>query len=141
MTDAFLETLEIAAPPERVWAVMSAVESWPSWTPTVTSVEPLSRGAAGPGARYRLRQPKLLPAVWEVTSWEPGRGFVWVSRNPGATAVGEHLVEPCAAGSRVTLRVRFEGFLAPLVARLAGRLTREYMSLEARGLKAAVERR
>jgi hypothetical protein len=54
-------------------------------------------------------------------------------------AVATHAVEPCARGSRVTLTVRFEGWLAPLIALLAGGLTKTYLSMEAAGLKARCE--
>jgi carbon monoxide dehydrogenase subunit G len=38
MTD-FCVTVEIQAPPDRVWSVMSGVERRREWTPTVTSIE------------------------------------------------------------------------------------------------------
>jgi hypothetical protein len=133
--------IEISAPPDRVWAVMSDIEHWPEWTPSVTRVERLDRGSLAVGHRARIRQPRLLPAVWQVTALQPGRGFTWVTRSPGLLATGGHWVEPTATGSRAQLTLRFEGILAGLVGRLFGALTTRYLALEARGLKERSEGR
>ena len=59
------------------------LEHWPEWTASVTSVELLEPGPLAVGTRARVIQPKLKPAVWEVTQAKAGRGFTWVTRHPG----------------------------------------------------------
>jgi hypothetical protein len=137
----FATAVDISATPERVWAVLSDLERWPEWTPSVTRIERLDTGPLAVGHRARLRQPRLLPAVWQVTELEPGRGFTWVTRSPGVRVTGQHWVEPAQTGSRAHLRLRFEGMLASLVAGLAAGLTTRYLALEARGLKERSEGR
>lgn len=132
-------TIAIDASPDRVWAVMSDVERWHEWTASITSVERLDDGPVGVGSRARVRQPKLRPSVYEITSWTPGREFTWATRQPGVTGIARHVVEPVDGGSRVTLSVEFSGLLATVVAWLAGGLTRRYMAMEAAGLKARAE--
>ena len=58
MTD-FAIAVEISAPPDRVWALMSDIGRWPEWTPTVTRVDPLDPGPLAVGHRARIRQPRL----------------------------------------------------------------------------------
>ena len=79
----FSANVDIAATPERVWQVLAEVERWPEWTPSVLSVERLNAAPLGAGSQVRIQQPKLRPAVWTITRWEPTKQFVWVSSSPG----------------------------------------------------------
>lgn len=132
--------VEIQAPPDRVWRVMSDFERWPEWTPTVTSIERLDRGPVAAGSRLRIRQPKLPPALWRLTEFEPGKGFTWVTGSPGIRVTARHWVEASGTGSRATLSLQFSGLLGPLVARLTRGLNEGYLALEAKGLKGRSER-
>jgi uncharacterized protein YndB with AHSA1/START domain len=127
--------VDIAAPPDRVWKVMTDVEQWPEWTESVQDVKRLDQRPFGIGSRARIKQPKFLPAVWEVTEFDPGRSFTWVTRSPGMVASGRHRVEPTANGSRATLSVAYGGFLGGLVAKMLGSITDRYLMFEAAGLK------
>lgn len=135
----FTKTIDIQAPPQRVWEIMSDVERWHEWTPSITSIERLDRGSFQVGSRARVRQPKLRPAVWQVTELEKDRSFTWVTRSPGIRVTGRHEVEPFAGGSRATLSVEFSGLLAPLVAWLTRGLNQRYLGMEANGLKSRSE--
>jgi uncharacterized protein YndB with AHSA1/START domain len=137
----FTITTDVAAPAERVWQVMSDVERWHEWTPSVTSVRRLDRGRPlGVGSRAVIRQPKFPPALWRVSALDPGHSFTWVSAAPGFRAVGKHSVEPTGAGaSRATLALHYHGLLGGLFGRLTRDVTARYIALEARGLKARSE--
>lgn len=135
----FSISVDIAAPPARVWAVMRDVERWHEWTASITSVELLDGGRFGVGHRARVVQPKLLPAVFEITVVEEGRTFTWVTKHPGIVATATHLVEPHGAGSRATLSLRFDGPLGGLIGFFMGGLNQRYLALEAKGLKARSE--
>ena len=114
---------------------MSDVERWSEWTPSVTRIERLDGGPLAVGSRARIRQPRLLPATWEVVELVKGRGFTWLTRSPGVRVIAFHGVEPTADGSRATLSVRFVGLLGPLIARMTRELNRRYLALEAEGLR------
>jgi hypothetical protein len=129
----------IQAPPSRIIAVLYDVEHWSQWTTTVTSAKRLDDGPFKEGSRALLRQPKLRPAVWQVTVFEPRRGFAWVTRSPGVQVSGAHWVEPDGDGSRVTLSLHFSGLLGPLMARLFRDLNKRYLAIEAQGLRTRCE--
>ena len=135
MRRLFSTTVDIAASPARVWAVMCAIERWHEWTASIRSVERLDAGPIGPRSRARVRQPRLPAAVWEVTDWNEGKGFTWVSRAPGVRVTGDHQVTPNQAGARATLSICYEGPLAPILVWLTGGLNDRYLALEAAGLK------
>src|SRR5689334_17385024 len=130
----FEVAIDIQAPPDRVWAVMSDVERWREWTASISRIEKLDPGPLRVGTRARVYQPKLLPALWEVTEVRD-RSFTWISRSPGVLATAVHSVEPTSAGSRAILELTFSGWLSSLIGRLMGGITHRYMAMEAAGLK------
>ena len=135
----FSVTIDVDASTDIVFAVLTDVERWPEWTPTVTRVERLD-GSSLPlaiSSRIRLGQPKVPPAEWTVTALEAGRGFRMTSRSPGATVVANHWAEPLGDGqrSRVTLSVSFSGWLGVMIARMMRGLNERYLAQEAAGLK------
>jgi uncharacterized membrane protein len=133
-------TIDIAAPREKVWTVMTNVERWSEWTASVTSVERLDVGPLDIGSRARIRQPRLPAVVWTVTTAETGRYFEWQNVRPGLKSVAGHRVETLASnGTRVTLSFGWSGLLAPVIRLLYGRLSGRYVEMEAQGLKRRCE--
>ena len=128
-------TVDIAAAPARVWQVIADIERWHEWTPSVSSIRRLDAGPLAVGSRARVRQPRLPPAVWEVTELHDGRSFTWVTRSPGVRVTARHAVEPGELGARARLAVEFSGLLGPLVGRITRDLNERYLALEANGLR------
>ena len=133
--------MEIAASPEVVWRVLSEVEAWPEWTPSVRSIVRLDPGPLHVGQRLRISQPRFPTTVWRLTDLVEGRSFVWQAGGPGARTTASHTVEPAGDGTRATLRLGQQGPLGLLVGALTGSLTRRYLELETRGLKQRAESR
>lgn len=130
----------VYAPVAAVWQILSEVEAWPTWTTTMSAV----RGREGPalelGASFTIHQPKLRPATWVVTAFDPPRYFQWTSRLPGLRVHADHLVQASGPSAcRLLLRVGFAGLLAPLLGRLARALTQAYLEQECASLKAVAE--
>ena len=134
-------TVEIDAAPERVWDVMTDVETWPEWADTVTSVTRLDEGPLGLDSKARIEQPKLPPTEYTVTEFSPGRSFTWVATSPGVRVTARHDVEALPdGGTRVRLGVDQAGPLGTVMGRLFfKRLTERYLATEAAGLKTRCE--
>lgn len=131
----FSISVDVKAPPGRVWEVMSDCERWHEWTPSVTTVELLDKPIAV-GGRAIIRQPELPPGKFRITALEPGRSFTWVSGIPGIVLVhAKHTVDPAPAGARVTLALRFDGVLGGVMGKKMAALNHRYLRMEAAGLK------
>jgi Polyketide cyclase / dehydrase and lipid transport len=124
-------TARSAATPALLWSLASDVERWGDRLPTVDSVRPLTSGSTGVGSRYEVRQPRLPRAVWEVTAWQPGRSFTWVSSSPGVRSTAVHTVHDDGDGSRLELSLDWSGLLAPILELLIGRKARSMVETEA----------
>lgn len=134
-------SIRVNAPRPVVWAVMSDVERWPTWTESISRVERLDGGEFGVGSTVRIKQPKFPPAVWRVTEFEPERSFTWTATSPGIKTVASHRIADGPDDAvEVTLTLEQSGPLAPVLALLAGGLTRRYVQMEADRLKQRSER-
>lgn len=141
MTGAIIEQeVLIDASVEAVWEILSDVERWYEWTPSIKSILLLDPKPLHLGSTALIEQPRLPRSKWQVTEIERGHGFSWESKSIGVRTVGEHWITPEAnSGVRVILRVRQTGWLAWILQRWIGTITREYVAMEAKGLKLRCE--
>ena len=136
----FERSIDIEAPQQRVWDVLSDIESWPRRIDTVDEVELLTPAPLTTGSRVRLKQPKLPEGIWDVTVWNTPAYFEWTQKTGGITSVAGHRVEALGDGrSRLTLTLDMRGLLIPIMMLFYKDLTNRYMSLEAEGMKRAAE--
>lgn len=129
----------VAAPTDLIWPVIIAVEHWPEWTASTSSVERLEPGPLRVGSSARVRQPGFPPVVWTVTEVVDGASFTWTSRTVGLRSVATHAVQQGADGSLVTLGIHQSGPLAGLARVLFGRRSRRFVQMEADGLRLRCE--
>ena len=136
----FEKSIDIDAPQQRVWDVLSDLEAWPQRIETVDVVELLTPGPIAKGSRVRLKQPKLPEGTWDVTVWDAPSYFEWTQKMSGATSVAGHRVEALGEGrARLTLTLDMRGLLIQIIGRFYRNLTNDYMNLEAEGMKRAAE--
>ena len=137
----FQVSVDIAAPPDIVWAVMEDAERWHEWTPSVRSIRLLDPGPLRVGSRALIRQPRFPPAVWKVTALDPGRSFSWRSGAPAMWVHARHSVTALEHGTRVVLSLQYQGVIGKLIGRLTRAITDRYLAFEAEGLKRRSEQR
>ena len=132
--------IDIDAPRELVWRVITDVEQWPAWTPTVTSAVRVDDGPFRVGSAARLKQPGMPDAQWTVTELAEGARFSWQTRVRGMRMVASHALADVAVGTCSTLRIELRGIpvilLWPFVRASVARAIRR----ENAGLKAVCER-
>ena len=132
--------MDIEAPQQRVWDVLTDLERWPERMETVDTVELLTPPPPAGGTRVRLRQPKLPEGTWEVTVWEAPSYFEFRQHAGGVTSVAGHRVGALDdARSRLTLTLEMRGLLVPVFGRIYRDLTNRYMAIEAQAIKHAAE--
>jgi len=145
-------SIDIAAPPERVWALVVDVARMGDWSPHTVQAEwiDVARGE-GPAVGRRFRGTNRLPIVhrWTstatITACEPGHRFAFaVGKNPDdPNTLWTYDFAPTPAGTRVTERWQMlrEPTIVVLYYRLINQRTRLARGVEEtlRRLKAAAE--
>ena len=136
----FEKSVDINAPQQRVWEVLSDLEAWPRRIDTVETVELLTPSPLAEGGRVRLKQPKLPEGIWDITLWDAPSYFEWTQKTGGITSVAGHRVEALGeGGARLTLTLDMRGLLIPVIGLFYKGLTNRYMTREAEGMKRAAE--
>ena len=104
--------IDIAAPPEVVWNIVTNVQAWPDWYVGATNLTVLSPDRrVGPGVVVSWRT-MGLDFNSEVKEWEPPTRFAWESRKAVIQGYHAWLIVPTATGCRVITDESFNGFLA-----------------------------
>jgi hypothetical protein len=110
--------VDIAAPPARVWEVLTDFAAYPSWNTFITEIS--GRAAEGERLRVRIAPPggRSMSFRPSVLRCEEGRELAWLGRTLLPRVVdGEHrfTLEPLGDGrTRFTQSERFSGVLAAL---------------------------
>lgn len=143
-----VETL-VDAPPDAVFAVASDVTNWPQFISSIQSVALLTPSPVAVGTRFRETRVMFGRQATEemtVSELEPPHRFLLTAFNHGTAYRAEHLFEPHATGTRMTLT--FEGRPSTLPARLFAPLgwlflgtVRRQLEADLADLKRETERR
>jgi uncharacterized protein YndB with AHSA1/START domain len=103
--------IEIAAPPEGAWDVLTAIERWPSWNPDVkeTSVE----GGIDEGTEFRWKAGPgtITSTIQEV---EAPHRIMWTGKTFGIKAIHVHTLEARNGRTVVRSQESYDGLVARL---------------------------
>lgn len=136
--------IEIDAPPDRVWTVLTDFERFPDWNPFVTRVEGDPRVGETLKIEVQLPGSRRLNFTPIVLRAEPGRELTWVGTMPLGAFRGEHFHRIEAAGDsriRFVHGEHFSGWMVGLVWRLYGPAIEAGYELMNKALKKEAESR
>ena len=104
--------IDIAAPPDVVWDVLTQFDRWPQWNPDVKSMS--FDGPLAPGSEFRWKAgPGTIVSTLEQV--EPPRIVRWRGRTMSIRAIHEWRLEPKDGGTAVETEETFYGLLARLL--------------------------
>jgi hypothetical protein len=104
--------IEIGAPPQVVWEVLTRFENWPNWNPDVKSMS--FPGPLAPGTEFRWKAgPGTIVSTLDQV--EAPNYIAWRGRMLTIDAYHEWWLEPRGGGTHVRTQESFSGLLARLL--------------------------
>ena len=108
--------VEIGAPAERVWAILTNAGDMTRWNSTLTSIE----GPIELGSTVRMRVPEAPTRTFKpkVTRFEPNRAMEWREGNSVMfLGVRTYTLTPSADGLATAFRMTevFTGLMLPMI--------------------------
>jgi hypothetical protein len=137
-------SIDIAASPTAVWAVLVDVEHWPKWAPQFERLERIEPGSLALGSTVRVTtSDRRRASDWLVTEFEDRRSFTWESSPaPGLRVTGGHVLTAAGDGTNAEFWLEASGplgrVLAPVLRR---RIFRRNTTSAAEGLKRFMDSR
>jgi uncharacterized protein YndB with AHSA1/START domain len=129
---------QVAAPPEVVWDILAALETWPSWNPDVKSVQVDGPVAEGTTFRWKAKPGTIRSRIERLD--RPSL-IGWTGRTLGIDAVHVWRLEPRDSGTFVRTEESFSGLLPRLMRGRIQKTLDAALDTGVRQLKAEAERR
>jgi len=128
----------IKAPVDRVWRILSDLEKWPSWNPSVSKIRvngPLETGTSFEWTAGGLR---IVSQLREV---DPPERIVWSGRMLRIRAIHVWELKADGEGTRVRTEESFDGLVARLFRGFAKKTLGRALAQAVSALKAEAESR
>ena len=143
MAEATSSSITIAAPPERVMAVIADFAAYPEWADQINAVEVLAPGSAGRAERVRftmdagaIKDSYTLDYTWapdgRSVSWTLVKGQIQKAQNGSYALVGG------AGGTTVTYSLAVD-LNIPMIGMLRRKAEKVIIDTALKGLKRRVE--
>jgi hypothetical protein len=139
---AISASVDIAATPQQVWAVLADLDAYPQWNPFIRSAS----GQVAEGATLTLRlvpaQDRAMTFRPKVLAAEPGRLLRWIGRliMPGLfDGTHQFALEDLGGHTRLTQSETFRGVLVPFTSKVITQTEADFRALN-QALKRRAER-
>jgi uncharacterized protein YndB with AHSA1/START domain len=129
--------LEISAPPERVWAVLTDLDQWPTWNADVKSMQFGKSVAPGSTFRWKAGPGRISSVIGRV---EPPLLIAWTGRTLGIKATHFWILEPQNGSTLVRTEESYDGLVAHVFRGSLQKTLDEALERGLRCLKTEVER-
>ncbi|MFL5920085.1 MAG: SRPBCC family protein [Gaiellaceae bacterium] len=130
--------IEVSAPIEVAWDVLTRFGDWPQWNPDVKSMS--YDGPLAPGSEFRWKAgPGTIVSTLEQI--EPPRLVIWRGRTMSIKARHEWHLEPRGDGTSVETEESFSGLVARLFRRSLQKTLDKSLGEGLEHLKREAERR
>lgn len=114
----YTSTIDIAAPIEKVWAIMTDIEKWPEWNRDIGSAKLLGTLSPGTSFVWKAGPGTITSLLKEVT---PNKTICWTGKTMGIRATHIWRIAQNGKGTRVTTEESWEGFVAKITKPLSQR--------------------
>lgn len=129
--------VEIAAPVETVWALLTAIDGWPSWNPDVKSVSIDGPTVEGTSFRWKAGPSTIRSSIVRV---DPPRLIAWTGSTLGIKAIHLWRLEPRNGATLVRTEESYDGLVARLLRRSLQKTLDKALADGARYLKVEAEK-
>jgi len=141
------QSIEVAAPPERIWPLLVEPDNVMKWYPTLRRYEYEDAKQRGPGARVYAEEKAsgmLMKLHFEITDWVENRALaLHMVSGTGVKGYDQRwTVEPLPAGSRFSFEEHVElpfGALGRLMGKVGQRSSEGHVREMLAKLKALAE--
>jgi uncharacterized protein YndB with AHSA1/START domain len=130
--------IQIAAPPETVWAVMADLPAWPTWNSDVKSVAFDGRLEPGSTFRWKSGSASLVSTLQVV---EAPREIGWTGETMGIHAVHMFHFEPMDGGTLARSAESFRGLIPSVLKKYSRNILQRGIDGILESLKIEAERR
>jgi uncharacterized protein YndB with AHSA1/START domain len=140
-------SIEIARPPEEVFAFLADARNDPRWCASVLACEQQAGEGPGPQARYLARHKptpfhRVMPRSLEVVEYDPPRLLRWRQEDGNGVFHIAYELAATGSGTRFAQRDRIDWKVPAPVGRLAERIfVRRHIGEQMETLKGLLEER
>ena len=116
----FESSIDIDAPPEKVWTLIDKLEQWPQWMPSIKKIERVSKGPLTAGSQLSVTAKVsglTVKLLMTIIKFVPERTVVMQGKALGTSLTRFYNLEPLNDKTRATIGGEVSGVLAWLARR------------------------